>query len=194
MKKLTLLIICTIISCNISAQQKNTSIGIKAGLNISSYYGKSYSDIKAKVGYQAGVVLEYRFFGIFALSPELVFSAEGCTVNSPDSKSGSLVHYANYINLPVMAKFYVLKNLSIDFGPQFGLVVYMHETFDNHNYEVSKGSYDEFNVGLGIGATYNFNKNLFVQGRYNMDFLNMSRDEPIKPLNGQLCVGYKFFL
>lgn len=186
MKKIALLIVCIAITCGAYAQDgKKFSWGVKAALNLSNYWGAESDGAKMKVGYQAGLVAEYRFSNLFAIAPELMFSAQGAKGDYEGEKFSQNV---NYINLPIMAKFYVIKNLSIDFGPQIGYAIFAHGA----GVEISTSAYNAFDFGLGIGATYNFNK-FFVDARYNMSLTNFAKEVGSnKNSNIQIGVGYKF--
>ena len=107
------------------AQDKSFFWGPKAALHLSNFYGSDVDGAKIKVGYQVGLMAEYQFNSWFAVSPELMFSAQGCKIKTTfDGDEYKATDYLNYINLPIMAKFYVCKPLSIDFGPALGLAVY----------------------------------------------------------------------
>lgn len=194
MKKIALFFVCVILACNVYAQEKKSIWGVKAGLNISGFWKGDDLDSKSKLGYQLGVVYEYRFSRLFALSPELIFSSEGMKGYFYDddlvAKVKSTV-YANYFNLPVMAKFYVLKRLSIDFGPQIGVNVFMHKSVEGYGVKMDSEEYHGYHFGFGLGATYNY-KDIFIQARYNLGLTNVFTFTPSKDYNFQIALGYKF--
>lgn len=194
MKKVALLIVCALLACNIYAQERKATWGVKAGLNISGFWKGVNLDPKYKLGYQLGVVYEYRFTHLFALAPELVFSSEGMKGyfydDDLDAKVKSTV-FANYINLPVMAKFYVLKGLSVDFGPQIGVNVFMHKSVDGYGVKMDSDDYHGYHFGFGLGATYSY-KDIFIQARYNLGLTNVFTFTSSKDYNFQIALGYKF--
>ncbi|MEG2218362.1 MAG: porin family protein [Muribaculaceae bacterium] len=189
MKKIALLIICIAMTCGAYAQDGKFSWGVKASLNLSNIVGSGSDGTNIKVGYQAGLVGEYRFTKLFAIAPELVFSAQGA--HADGDIDGVIIKAAaniNYINLPIMAKFYVTKDLSIDFGPQIGYAVFFHTA----GVKVPTDNYNAFDFSLGIGATYNFNK-LFVDARYNLGLTDIVKhSDSNKNSNIQIGLGYKF--
>ena len=192
--KRVILLFSLIIWMSVYAESQNNrfSWGIKAGLNMSGFMSEG---AMIKAGYQAGLAGEYRFSHLFALAPELVFSSEGwreknCLYldgNNSEKCGTESNEYFNYINLPVMAKFYVADKFSMDMGPQIGLNVYMLGL----PRETGSRIYNTFQVGFGLGCTYNFRK-IFVQARYNIGLIDMYKSASSKQYNIQIAVGYRF--
>lgn len=67
---------------------------------------------KMRYGFNAGIFGEWRLNKSFVLSPELLFSMRRFMILK-DPASGINYRY-NYLILPIMAKFYLTKKLSID--------------------------------------------------------------------------------
>lgn len=184
MKKVLTLIVCLVVTSGLFAQDKTFSWGIKAGLNLSNYVGKDV-DADMKAGFNAGIVTEMRLGNKFAIAPELVYSLQGAS-------EGDIKVNASYINLPIMAKYYVIKNLSINLGPQVGYAVSMKaKVKGKSSQKVDSDLYNAFDFGMGVGATYNFGK-FFAEARYNYGFTDVSKDAKTKNSVLQIGVGYKF--
>ena len=129
MKKALVLIAAAIVCMSASAQ---VQFGAKVGFDMTNYWGKDVEH-GMKPGYQAGLMMEYKFNDRFAIAPEVVFASQGgkskaisldfdgrhINIGTADVK-----FTANYINVPVMFKFYATPEFSIDFGPQVGFNVY----------------------------------------------------------------------
>jgi hypothetical protein len=122
MKKATLTAIALFAFGFANAQE--VKFGAKAGLNLSSL---SDGD-GMKTGFHVGGVVEIKFNDKIALQPELMYSMEG----GDYSYSGSLgtTPYEwdqeielNKIILPIMFKYYVIPNLSLEAGPQLDYIV-----------------------------------------------------------------------
>ena len=153
-----------------------------------------------KPSYQAGLLMEYKFNPKFAIAPEVVFASQGgkfeaIALNMTGSDISKKVTYnTNYINVPVMLKYYVSPAFSLDFGPQVGFNVYSKlsiEDFDNA-YDL-KDDTKGVDFGLGLGGTYNLTNNAFVQARYTMGMTKVfDNDLDHKNGNIQLAFGMKF--
>ena len=118
-----------------------------------------------------------------------------------DVSSTDVKYNANYINVPVMFKFYAGPEFSIDFGPQVGFNVYNKVSAkwsDGKESVDIKDSTKPVDFGLGLGATYNLTDNAFVQARYTMGLTKVFKEEDVigeynaKNGNVQIAFGMKF--
>jgi opacity protein-like surface antigen len=188
MKKITLLVACIAMACSAAFAEGNISYGAKVGANLTNLVGKGAKGLHdMKAGYQFGLFAEFQVAPSIAIAPEVVFSDQGFSYK----KTGSdrLYDYMNYINVPVMAKFYVAKDFSIDFGPQIGFMVY--NKLDGTDI---KDLCNKIDFGLGLGASYNLSENAFIQARYNYGLTHVYQDSKDANGNGeiQLSIGYRF--
>src|SRR6478736_3572467 len=119
--KTTLLVALLIAGASqLASAQAEFSVGIKAGLNfakldVSNSAGQTYD---SRTGYHAGAFALVKL-GFIGIQPELIFSRQGSqyTFNSKDYDANY-----DYINIPVMAKFYLPLGLNLQAGPQFGFL------------------------------------------------------------------------
>ena len=204
MKKLCVLIAAAIVCMSASAQ---IQFGAKVGVGMTNFWGSDV-DHGMKPGYQVGLLMEYKVSPRFAIAPEVVFAAQGGKSDALgfdwnghgiDIKVTEIKYNINYINVPVMFKFYAAPSFSIDFGPQVGFNV-----FSKVSGKDSDGSFDlkdatkPVDFGLGLGGTFNITENAFVQARYTMGLTKVFKDEDIigennaKNGNVQIAFGMKF--
>ena len=202
MKKVFVLIAAAIVSMSAMAQ---VQFGAKVGFDLTHFWGED-APHGIQPNYQVGLMLEYKFSPKFAIAPEVVFAAQGgkATADVYDDDVDGLIKakgtfHTNYINVPLMLKFYATPNFSIDFGPQVGFNVFSKisakgadESFD------IKDATNTVDVGLGLGGTYNLTENAFVQARYTMGLTKVFKDDYFigennaKNGNIQLAFGMKF--
>ncbi len=212
MRKFLIVLISVALATGAAVAQKRFTFGPKIGVDYTHYWGKN-TDHGGQLNYQAGMFFEYRFNSKFSIAPEVVFAAQGGK-NDGVVFTGETLHSdyfdavytdnLNYINVPVMLKYYVCPSLSIDFGPQLGINVYHKCTVkgkDDHKdykktYDTDAKSVD---FGLGLGLTYNITKDVFVQGRYTMGLTDaykkfLGATYPINSKNGnaQIAIGFRF--
>ncbi len=201
-KKLMTVLLAMLACMSASAQVK---FGAKVGVDLTNYWGK-HAGHKMALNYQAGLMMEYQFSNVFAVAPEVVFASqgngerslyeEGWVGEEPSSKT-MISFQTNYINVPVMLKYYATPAFSIDFGPQVGFNVYSKYTIkgpDNKYVTNNKKYTKAVDFGLGLGATYNLTDNAFVQARYTLGLTNVFKDDFNESKNGniQLAFGVKF--
>lgn len=197
MKKVFVLIAAAIVCMSASAQLQ---FGAKVGFDLTHFWGED-AEHGMKPSYQAGLVMEYKFNPHFAIAPEVVFASQGGKVNSVEvdlfdltiTGKKKLTYNTNYINVPLMLKYYVAPSFSIDFGPQVGFNVYSKATVDGETFDL-KESTKTVDFGLGLGGTYNLTDNAFVQARYTMGMTKVFDGDLNKEKNGnvQIAFGMKF--
>ena len=125
MKKVFVLIAAAIVSMSAMAQ---VQFGAKVGVDATNFWGKD-TPHGMQLNYQAGLMMEYKFNPHFAIAPEVVFAAQGGKITrTVDLVETDCTFHTNYINVPVMLKYYVSPAFSIDFGPQVGFNVYSKMT------------------------------------------------------------------
>jgi hypothetical protein len=130
------------------------------------------------------------------------------------------------INLPIMLKYYVLDKLSIEGGPQFGLTIKAQKEIETTNSAdpslnstatqdgLEDGFYNyrgvvypykkfaaPFEIGLVLGAGYDFSDKIYMQVHYNFGITDTDPRGP-EYLTGntnkftssvfQVALGYKF--
>lgn len=160
------------------------------------------SDIEhgMKPSYQAGLVMEYKFNPHFAIAPEVVFASQGGKFKALDLNlfgldvSKTVTYNTNYINVPVMFKYYVSPAFSIDLGPQVGFNVYSKYSIEDVDKAIDiKDGTKGVDFGLGLGGTYNLTDNAFVQARYTLGLTKVFEgDGDCKNGNIQIAFGMKF--
>ena len=204
MKKTMIALVCMLMAAGTAMAQKNFTIGPKVGVDYTHWWGKNINDESA-LSYQAGVFMEYRLNNKFAIAPEVVFAAhnrpkmewQDWWMNEYPARDIITTYHTNYINIPVMFKYYVTSKLSIDLGPQFGFKVYDKYTDkweeDGKKMKATHNMYHRnFDFGLGLGATYNFNEKVFVQLRYTLGLVPLYKGSNERNGNAQLSIGYHF--
>ncbi len=197
MKKFFVLIAAAIVSMSAMAQ---VQFGAKVGFDMTNFWGEDVEH-GMKPSYQAGLVMEYKFNPHFAIAPEVVFASQGGKFKAIEMQlfgldvSKNVTFNTNYINVPVMLKYYVSPSFSIDFGPQVGFNVYSKVSVEGYDkaYDL-KDNTKGVDFGLGLGGTYNLTENAFVQARYTMGMTKVFDGDYNKEKNGniQLAFGMKF--
>lgn len=184
---------------SINAQEetsKEINFGVKAGVNFTNIHtnvsnGETGNIGNAKTGFHIGAVAEIMLNRRFALQAELLFSAQGTDLTG-FLDSGNTISL-NYINVPLMAKFYVVKGLFIEAGPQIGLLV-------SSEYK-SSGDFDpnpvDFGANFGLG--FKLKNGLNFSARFNQGFSDTKTkyfatifDEAQTNRVIQLSAGYMF--
>lgn len=172
MKKIIfpLAIIMMVTTSNVYSQR--FKFGIKAGADIKKLSGKTFKD-QFSYGYHAGVFTEIGLSSRFGIQPEVYFSQ----VNIDSSSQFSDIYnfkkiskiQLKYVNIPVLLSFKPSKYVSLQAGPQFGILV------DNANTVLQNGK-DAFKKGdfsLLAGLQINISR-IRLYGRYCIGLNNLN--------------------
>ena len=94
--------------------------GIKGGVNFNNMNGINTTYYEAAnniTRYHAGLMAEIKI-PILGVEADLLYSAKGSTLT--DAVDGTISEFkSNYIDFPIMVKFYIVKIINIHLGPQF---------------------------------------------------------------------------
>ncbi|MFK7746865.1 MAG: porin family protein [Kordia sp.] len=183
MKKILLTTI-VLISYTFTANAQDIKYGAKAGLNFSNlefdissdFEEDDAEDVNGKTGFYIGGFVDISVSEKFSIQPELLYSIEGA------EDAG-----ISFINIPVMAKYYVASGLSLQVGPQIGFLVDAEDDAD----EFLKST----NFGLNAGIGYDLiGTGFFFDARYNFGLSDIGDTEgfEVKTKGIQIGVGYKF--
>lgn len=202
MKKVLLSAVAVMAFMSVSAQE--TKFGVKAGVNLSTLTGDA-EDAKSLVGFHVGGFAEFKLTDKFSIQPEILYSTQGA--KSEGSGLGFSFEdktHLSYLNIPVMAKYYVAEKFSLEAGPQIGFLLSAKAksegSFDGESFSEDvdvKDGYESIDFGVNFGAGYDFTENLSVGLRYNLGLSNIAKvedGENYKINNSvfSVSVGYKF--
>ncbi|WP_343695372.1 porin family protein [Flavobacterium sp.] len=163
MKKVILTAIAILAFGFANAQQ--TRFGVKGGLNITNFSGDN--DSNALIGFQIGGFAEIKIIERLSIQPELLFSTQGASFDVNGSNR-DIDYKLNYINIPVLAKFYIVKQFYVEGGPQLGFLVSAKRDGND-----IKDSYKSTDLGFNFGAGYYFTDNFSVGLRYTVGLSNV---------------------
>ncbi len=180
MKKIILLSLC-LVSIGIQAQQ--VRFIPKAGVNIANMTDSDGAD--PRIGLNAGVGAEIAITPEFVVEPGIFYSMQGIK----ESEGGTTATMKNdYINIPVLAKYYVYEGLNLFAGPQVGFIVNSKLGLDGSALSVSVDTKDVFKAidfGVVLGAGYQLPMGLNFSVNYNLGLLNVFEDNPTITVEGE---------
>jgi hypothetical protein len=159
MKKL-LLFTAVIVLTTTTLEAQEISFGAKAGVNFASAVGNDADDLDGRTGFNVGAVARIGIGELFAVQPEVVYSAQGY---SQDIDGVDVTGKLDYINIPVLADFTLADGFSLQGGPQFGINI-----TDEAEFEGTTGSLEakSFEIGAALGVQYRLPMGVFFQARY----------------------------
>lgn len=196
MKKI-LLSAMAIVALGTAAQAQDMKFGVKAGLNVANLGGDAETE-GSRMGLHIGGVAEFMIAENFAIQPEVLYSMQGAKVNSIDEDFSVTEEDVklDYINIPIMAKYYIAEGFSLEAGPQVGFLM----SAKVGDTDVKDG-YKSIDFGLNGGVGYALDMGVFFQARYyiglssvqeDIEFMGESISADVMNNVLQFSVGYKF--
>ena len=208
MKKLILATVVTFISATgIYAQSDDTTtqFGVKGGVNLATVRGDDIGEKNQLTSFHLGLFMEIPISGRFSFQPEVLYSGQGYNMVENNDFTGEVDYKVDYIQVPLMAKIYLVKGLYAEAGPQFGFKVKEEIDFksDASSGDITIDPDDSqikgFDTNLALGAGYKFDNGLSLSARYNHGLTSIFKDDA--PLIGnadvknsvwQFGVGFSF--
>ncbi len=159
----------------------------KIGMNFATL--TKADDSESRIGLVAGAELEYQISDIFSISGGALYSQQGCEW-SEDGRTET--NKLDYINIPVLANVYVVKNLAVKFGvqPAFNVNSKAKASKGDSSIQGSIEGIKTFDFSIPIGLSYEY-KNFVIDGRYNFGLTKVSKYADSKNSVFQLTLGYK---
>lgn len=180
---------------------QDMDFGIKGGLNLANINGDS-QNVGIRTSFHAGVAVEVKFSDRFSFQPEVLFSEQGSETNITERVGTETIKYKSvlrldYINIPLLAKYYLTDGFAIEMGPNVGMLLSARnqETLNGalRGEEIISDDFNKIDLGFGVGLGYKFEFGGFIQARYNLGLSNLYKDsDDFKDVNTliQISVGY----
>ena len=192
MKKFfVLLAFCgSVFAANAQSEVGSITLQPKVGINLASM--TDYDDSKMKVGLVAGVEAAYQLSDALAVSAGLNYSMQGVKGDG-DAKTKT-----EYINIPILATYYVAPGLAIKAGVQPGFLMSCKTAIGDDEVD-AKDFAEKFDLSIPVGVSYEIS-DFVIDARYNFGLTNIWKDDYKKLLGDSknsvisLTVGYKFGL
>jgi len=171
-------------------------VGIRVGTNISKIEGKSFKQ-EFSYGYLLGGFAEIGLGDKFFLQPEVLFNQYTSTIDSSFNhvyqgvfRSDQGKVKLNYLSVPILLNYKLLGPISIQAGPQFGVLIDQSKTLLQNGGQAFKTGDLSMLAGVQVKLAM-----LRVTGRYSIGLNNINdidNQDKWKNQNIQLSVGLAF--
>lgn len=203
MKKLMMIAAMMVATLSASAQFEPGTFTLqpKVGVDLAKLSG---GDGKFKFGLAAGIEGQYQINDWFGVAAAVMYQQEGTKVKDFDD----LKLKTEYINVPIVAKFYVTKGLSLNAGLQPGFMTKAKTTGKLLGESVDediKSTCNKVDLSIPLGVAYELPMGLTFDFRYNIGLTKVGKEPKDKDFDDggnydaknqvlMLTVGYKFSL
>lgn len=168
MKKFILFFAVITLICFNQTFAQEVNFGAKAGVNFADITGEEVDSFDGLTSFHFGVVAEILISDKFAVQPELLYSKQGADYSEDfDGMSYDGTVNVDYLNIPIMAKYFVADGFSIELGPQIGILLSAKDEYEDEEDDIKdflKGT----DFGLNFGLGYKLANGLNFGVRYNM--------------------------
>ena len=232
MKKMMLIaaMMVATLSANAQFEQGTFSIQPKAGGNaawLSNMPNLDFGDIKLDktpaAGGIVGVEAEYMLTDNFSLAAGLTYGEQGSGYEDYEySNAGTKVelkdlkYEMDYLNIPVVANYYLFKGFAVKAGVQFGFLTTAKikgktitsingstTTTEMEDKKIGNQDFmdtlEKFDLSIPMGISYEFKVPIVIDLRYNLGLTKVNKESVsgVKDYKNNvvsLTVGYKFAL
>lgn len=190
MKKILMIAALMVAALSVSAQNKVGQVTLKpmVGMTLTTITG---GNADMKVGLAAGAEVEYGIADQFGLTGGLIYSMQGAKYSS-----GTVKQTANldYLNIPVLANYYIIPGLAVKAGLQLGFNVRSKFKQDAGN-SSSEADMNAKTVDFSIpfGVSYQIS-DFVIDARYQLGLTDTGDGGSSKNSVFMFSVGYKFEL
>jgi hypothetical protein len=186
--KIYVLIACVLFT---QAAMAQINFGIKGGVNITKVDDKAFKD-EFSYGYHAGVFAEFGLGKKFGIQPEVLFNQFQTKIDTSLRNIWNPLRSdqhakLNYLSIPILLNYKLANILSLQAGPQFGMLI----SQDKNLLENGRDAFKKGDFSLLGGAQLNISK-IRLSGRYVVglnDIGDVSNQNKWKNQGWQLSVG-----
>lgn len=204
MKRLMIAATTLLLSVYTNAQNDvgGWSLQPKAGINLATMTNDD--EAKTRIAFVAGAELEYQATPMLSVSAGALYSQQG---SDADGQGMNGTVKMDYVNIPILANYYVTKGLAVKVGIQPGFLVNDKVKVSANGVSAEVGLKDaykaagidadisSFDLAIPLGISYEFN-HVVLDARYNLSLTKAisAYGESTKHSVFQITLGYKFGL
>jgi hypothetical protein len=161
----------------VASHAQGFKLGVKLGTNLNKISGQSFQD-GFDLSYHVGGFAEIDFNHKWGIQPEVLWSQSTtkrtnfdnlypAIVNATTSKDDKIK--LDYLAIPILLRYNVGKILTLNAGPQFGILINQDNSFVKNGQDAFKKG--DFSMVGGAQLNFNF---LRIYGRYNIGLQNIN--------------------
>ena len=157
------------------ANAQSTRVGVKAGVNYTTFSGDNVGGAEYKFGAVGGLAANFGFSESLSLQTELLYSQKGTEL------AGTNVKFKlNYIELPIMFRYTLAdgKGPFLQAGPQVGYLAKAKlSDGDGNELKLDNDAFQKLELGYVAAVGYQLESGLSIEGRFNGGINSVGKDD-----------------
>ena len=148
-------------------------------------YTDDVSDNNVLTSFNAGVYAMLPITDFVAIQPEVLYSRKGSELTYDNAfATGKAKFKLNYIEVPILVKANLTKNVSVHAGPYFAYLVDAQVTNESSggslNFEdtYNNDDFNKFDAGLSAGIGFDF-ESVGIGARYNYGLTTVGKERTV---------------
>lgn len=180
-----------LVMCTATLSAQNFDWGIKGGMNLANLTKIDDSKVKPSIfigGFANFEVID----NLLSIQPEVLYSRQGAYFKEGGVKEWRRL---NYLNIPIMCKLELIDNLTLDLGPQFGIMLNSKAKIKDGGTTIKRSirGLKNFDVSFGMGLSYRICPLFDVSARYNLGLTKVTDIGRDKAKNSVFQIGAGFW-
>jgi len=172
------------------------SYGVKGGFSYATATkGTASVAPDSRLGFYVGGYAEIPLVDeLLSFQGELLYSAQGFErFYKVGDEDLTAEYHLDYINVPLLAKYYLVRGFSLEVGPQFGFLINdkISVPFPTEETPIPKET-NKYDFSVVAGTSFKFDSGLFISFRYTHGFSDAIKEIKAKNTTFQLGLGYEF--
>lgn len=161
-----ILCLCFLVTPLVSyAQEEDSRIGVKAGVNLSNFYASQLDEQNARFGFHAGIFTEIAVSEYISIQPELLLATRGNERTYGDE--GGLADDFNiegdvrfnlfYLDLPILLKATLAEVINLHAGPYVSYLLGANvsaegDLIPDGTEDLERNNFDNWDYGVAVGV------------------------------------------
>ncbi|MCW2118944.1 porin family protein [Flavobacterium sp. 7A] len=159
--------------------------GVKGGVNFSNMYSDNVDDNNVLTSFNAGIYALIPITEFAAFQPEVLYSRKGSELTYDNAfATGSAKFKLNYIEVPLLVKANLTKNISVHAGPYLAYLIDAQVTNQssggslNFQENYNNDDFKKFDAGLSAGLGLDF-ETIGFGARYNYGLTTVGKERSV---------------
>jgi hypothetical protein len=176
----------------LSAYAQKSNAGIKGGYNLAAVSFDGETETGQRHSFHVGFYGESFLSDAASLQIEFLYSQQGYELKD---NGGTFTQKLDYLNVPLMLKFYPSEHFFLEAGPQVGLAISHNEEFDS-NFSLFNTSQEfepqSFDYGANFGGGFKTGSGVSLGVRYHLGLGSVYDEGSPKNRVWQFSLGFDF--